>query len=126
MMRPLRFECYDKMQFVYETYLELLEMDFSTGHYLLRRDPLEPSGCTEDDMIWEAFSRYFQQRRQRGDDNKSLKSRLIAALGGRYYAKQLKRRAQIYRGKFDMSPYEPRKIPTIHASTQTDDGDMSF
>ena len=122
--RPLKFECYDHMKFVYEAYLELLEMDLSTGQYLTRRKPWEPSGFTEDDRIWEAFSSYFQQRRQRGDSNKLLKSRLIVALGGRYYVKQLKRRAKIYRGKYWMSLYEPRKIPTVHASTQTDDNDL--
>lgn len=116
-MDPLRFENYEKMRVIYDTYLELLEIDYNNGHHATRF-------YNEDHLIWIAFCGYFQQRTQKGDDNKELQSRLITALGGNDCVDEVKIRCQSYKTRFWMPSSVLRNISTIDASTQVHDNDF--
>lgn len=112
---PLTFENYEKMQSVYDTYLELLEIDYSNGYHVAR------SYVIEDDMIWCTFNRYFQQRRQRGDECKVLESRLLTALGGTDFVEQKKITCDFYKIRLSRLSSRSGKLAAIDVSTQTDD-----
>ena len=88
LIEPLRFKNYDRMQFIYDSFLEIVEDDV-----FVRRLPIYGL------QVWHAFHGYFQQRRQRGDDHKSLKCRLIRVMGESSQVESLKRTYKSYRGK---------------------------
>ena len=122
LIEPLRFKNYDRMQFIYDSFLEIVEDDV-----FVRRLPIYGL------QVWHAFHGYFQQRRQRGDDHKLLKCRLIRVMGGSSQVESLKRRYKSYSGKpwYWLSPFPSwterlrSQNPTncVDASTQVEKND---
>lgn len=121
LLEPLRFENFYRMQFIYDTFLEQVEDDYVKGRFWW--------DFTEE-KIWHAFRGYFQQRRQRGVPYKSLKSRLIRALGGYDEVRDLNTKYRLFSA-------QPRYwigyrltipwivLPPVEASTQVEDADIA-
>ena len=125
LLEPLRFENYDRMKFIYDSFLEQIEGECTNGNGVC-------PGFWIVDKVWHAFQGYFQQRKQRGDNCKSHKLRLISALGRNTNMKDLKRKYRNLRMQpgFWINPWSiydpPFKPPTTEASTQVEDSDCQF